>query len=169
MKRKDYEKVFRWRYLGIKNVIWLGSGIAGDDTHGHVDDITRFVAPSTIVTTDGNKSRRSQLPATTREHSPPARRHCRSGRKASRHYRTPYAAPVIFEGRRLPASYAQFLYRAWRSFVPVLQRSQRPCCSGYSWPMSFPTARSSASTPGDLIWGFGAMHCMTQQQPVVGR
>ena len=50
MKRTDYEKVFRANHLGIKNVIWLGSGVAGDDTHGHVDDITRFVSPDTVVT-----------------------------------------------------------------------------------------------------------------------
>jgi len=60
MKRRDYEKVFA-DYLGIKNVIWLGSGITGDDTHGHVDDITRFVTPRYSRNRSRNESRRSQL------------------------------------------------------------------------------------------------------------
>ncbi len=84
MKRKDYEKVFA-DYLGINNVIWLGSGIAGDDTHGHVDDITRFVAPDTVVTAVETNPDDPNYEPLAREYPTPARRD-RSGRKTSGDY-----------------------------------------------------------------------------------
>ena len=163
MKRKDYEKIFA-EYLGIKNVIWLGSGIAGDDTHGHVDDITRFVSPDTVVTAVESDPERPQLRAVARKHSPPARRH-RSGRQAASHRRTAHA-------RRRSISKSA-------ACPPATRISTSPTGSCWSQSSTIPTtALRSISLAdlfpdrevvgiysGDLIWGFGAMHCMTQQQP----
>ena len=124
MSRKDYEKLFS-DYLGIRNVIWLGSGIAGDDTHGHVDDITRFVSPDTVVTAVESDPRRRKLRAAAGKHPPPARRH-RSGRQAAGHRRTPHARPGRL--RRPPPSrqLRQFLHRQRHRPGPGLQRPQRP-------------------------------------------
>ena len=80
MSRADYEKLFS-TYLGIKKVIWLGSGVTGDDTHGHVDDITRFVSPGTVVTAVETNAKDRESPAASRKSSPPSRRH-RSERQA---------------------------------------------------------------------------------------
>src|SRR5579864_7412031 len=106
MKRKDYEKVFA-DYLGIKNVIWLDCGIAGDDTHGHVDDITRFVAPDTVVTaveSDPDDPNCEPL----RENIRRLRAATDQAGKPIAIIELPMPAPVIFERRRLPASYANF-------------------------------------------------------------
>src|SRR6202453_5362584 len=100
MKRKDYEKVFA-DYLGIEKVIWLGSGVSGDDTHGHVDDITRFVAPDTVVTAvEANPDDPNYEPL---------RENIRRLRAASNQdgdslaiIELPMPAPVIFDRRRLP-------------------------------------------------------------------
>jgi agmatine deiminase len=166
MKRKDYEKVFA-DYLGIKNVIWLGSGIAGDDTHGHVDDITRFVAPDTVVTA-----------VETNPDDPnyePLRENIRRLRGASDQDGKPLAiielpmpAPVIFEGRRLPASYANFYIANGVVLVPVFNDPNDRFALDILADV-FPDREVVGIYSGDLIWGFGAMHCMTQQQPTVGR
>jgi len=166
MKRKDYEKVFA-DYLGIKNVIWLGSGIAGDDTHGHVDDITRFVAPDTVVTA-----------VETNPDDPnyePLRENIRRLRGASDQDGKPLAiielpmpAPVIFEGRRLPASYDNFYIANGLVLVPVFNDPNDRVALDILADV-FPDREVVGIYSGDLIWGFGAMHCMTQQQPIVGR
>jgi len=166
MRRKDYEQVFA-DYLGIKNVIWLGSGIAGDDTHGHVDDITRFVAADTVVTAveadpgDPNYE--------------PLRENIRRLRAASDQAGKPLAivelpmpAPVIFEGRRLPASYGNFYIANGVVLVPVFNDPNDRVALDILADL-FPEREVIGIYSGDLIWGFGAMHCMTQQQPVVGR
>ena len=162
MKRKDYEKVFA-DYLGIKNVIWLGSGIAGDDTHGHVDDITRFVARDTVVTA-----------VETNPDDPnyePLRENIRRLRAASDQDGKPLAiielpmpAPVIFEGRRLPASYANFYIANGIVLVPVFNDPNDRFALDILADL-FPDREIIGIYSGDLIWGFGAMHCMTQQQP----
>src|SRR5438094_4786541 len=106
MKREDYEKVFS-EFLGIKNVIWLSSGIVGDDTHGHVDDITRFVAPDTVVTaveSDPNDPNYEPL----RENMRCLRCATDQNGKPLAIIELPMPSPVIFEKRRLPASYANF-------------------------------------------------------------
>jgi agmatine deiminase len=162
MKRGDYEKVFA-DYLGIKNVIWLGSGISGDDTHGHVDDITRFVAPDTVVTA-----------VETNPDDPnyePLRENIRRLRAATDQdgeplgiIELPMPAPVIFEGRRLPASYANFYIANGIVLVPVFNDPNDRFALDILADL-FPDREVIGIYSGDLIWGFGAMHCMTQQQP----
>src|SRR5580704_6871155 len=166
MKRKDYEKVFA-DYLGIKNVIWLASGIAGDDTHGHVDDITRFVAPDTVVTAVESDPEDANYE--------PLRENIRRLRVATNQDGKPLAiielpmpAPVIFEGRRLPASYANFYIANGIVLVPVFNDANDRIALDTLADV-FPDRDVIGIYSGDLIWGFGAMHCMTQQQPVVGR
>ena len=164
MKRKDYERVFA-DYLGIKNVIWLGSGIAGDDTHGHVDDITRFVAPDTVLTAvetnpdDANyeplrENIRRLRAATDQE-----------GRPLSI-IELPMPSPVSFEGRRLPASYANFYIANGVVLVPVFNDANDRFALDVLGDL-FPDHDVIGIYSGDLIWGFGAMHCMTQQQPKI--
>jgi agmatine deiminase len=162
MKRKDYEKVFG-DYLGITNVVWLGSGIAGDDTHGHVDDITRFVAPDTVVTA-----------VETNPDDPnyePLRENIRRLRVATDHAGEPLAiielpmpSPVIFEGRRLPASYGNFYIANGVVLLPVFNDPNDRVALDILADL-FPDREVVGIYSGDLIWGFGAMHCMTQQQP----
>jgi agmatine deiminase len=164
MKRRDYEKVFA-DYLGVTNVIWLGSGIAGDDTHGHVDDITRFVARDTVVT-----AVESDLDDSNYE---PLRKNIRRLREAADQdgksiaiVELPMPAPVIFEGRRLPASYANFYIANSLVLVPVFNDPNDRVALDILADL-FPDREVVGIYSGDLIWGFGAMHCMTQQQPKI--
>jgi agmatine deiminase len=164
MKRRDYEKMFA-DYLGIKNVIWLGSGIVGDDTHGHVDDITRFVAPDTVVTTvesDPNDPNYEPL----RENIRRLREASDQGGKSLSIIELPMPAPVFFEGRRLPASYANFYIANGLVLVPVFNDPNDRFALDILADL-FPDRDVVGIYSGDLIWGFGTMHCMTQQQPAV--
>ena len=162
MKRKDYEKVFA-EYLGIKNVIWLGSGIAGDDTHGHVDDITRFVAPDTVVTAvETNPDDPNYEPL--RENIRRLRAATDQDGKPLAIIELPMPSPVIFEGRRLPASYGNFYVANGVVLVPVFNDANDRFALDILADL-FPDRDVIGIYSGDLIWGFGAMHCMTQQQP----
>jgi agmatine deiminase len=164
MSRKDYEKLLS-DYLGIRTVIWLGSGIAGDDTHGHVDDITRFVSPDTVVTAIESNPNDPNYE--------PLRENIRRLRMATDQQGTPLAiielpmpGPVIFEGRRLPASYANFYIANGIVLVPVFNDPNDRVALDILADL-FPDREIVGIYSGDLIWGFGAMHCMTQQQPVI--
>jgi agmatine deiminase len=162
MKRKDYEKVFA-DYLGIDKVIWLGSGISGDDTHGHVDDITRFVAPDTIVTAvEANPDDPNYEPL--RENIRRLRAATDQDGKPLAIIELPMPAPVIFEGRRLPASYGNFYIANGVVLVPVFNDPNDRIALDILADL-FPDREVIGVYSGDLIWGFGAMHCMTQQQP----
>ena len=162
MSRKDYEKLFS-DYLGIRNVIWLSSGIAGDDTHGHVDDITRFVAPDTVVTaieSDPDDANYEPL----RENIRRLRAATDQSAKPLAIVELPMPGPVIFEGRRLPASYANFYIANGIVLVPVFNDPNDRVALDILADL-FPDREIVGIYSGDLIWGFGAMHCMTQQQP----
>jgi len=165
LKRKDYERVFA-DYLGIKNVIWLGSGIAGDDTHGHVDDITRFVAPDTVVTAVESNPDDPNYEA-LRENIRRLRAATDQDGKPIALIELPMPAPVIFEGRRLPASYGNFYVANGVVLVPVFNDPNDRIALDVLADL-FPDRDVVGIYSGDLIWGFGAMHCMTQQQPRVG-
>ena len=164
MSRADYEKVFA-DYLGIKSVVWLGAGIEGDDTHGHVDDLTRFVAPDTVVTvveSDPNDTNYEPL----RENIRRLRAATDQDGKSLAIIELPMPAPVIFEGRRLPASYGNFYIANGVVLAPVFNDPNDRFALDILADL-FPDRDVVGIYSGDLIWGFGAMHCMTQQQPAV--
>src|ERR1700674_763572 len=162
MTRADYEKVFA-DYLGIKSVIWLGSGITGDDTHGHVDDITRFVAPDTVVTAvESNPDDPNYEPL--RENIRRLRAATDQDGKPLAIIELPMPGPVVFEGRRLPASYANFYIANGVVLVRVFNDPSDRIALDILADL-FPDRDVIGIYSGDLIWGFGALHCMTQQQP----
>jgi agmatine deiminase len=162
MFRKDYERIFA-DYLGAPNVIWLGRGICGDDTHGHVDDLTRFVAADTVVTmVEGNTKDKNYKPL--RENARRLRVARDQDGKALNVVQIPMPRPVIFEKRRLPASYANFYIANGIVLVPVFNDANDRRALDTLTEL-FPAREIVPIYSGDLIWGLGTMHCMTQQQP----
>ncbi len=160
--RKDYERIFA-EYFGIQKVIWLGSGIAGDDTHGHVDDITRFVAPNKILTMiEPNASDPNHAPLA--DNLRRLRAATDQDGKKFKIIELPMPRPVVFEGRRLPASYANFYIANGIVLAPVFNDPNDRIALNTLAEL-FPTREIVPIYSGDFIWGFGAMHCMTQQQP----
>ena len=166
LSRAGYERVFR-DWLGIRETIWLGEGCVGDDTHGHVDDIARFVAPGVIVLAyepdpaDDENHRRSvdnmerlQLAG--------------ADRGALRVVKLPYPRPVIMNGERLPASYANFYIANGVVLVPTFNdRSDRVALNALA--ELFPSRQVVGIHAVDLVWGLGTLHCLTQQQPAATR
>ena len=164
MKKRDYEKIFA-EYLGASNIIWLGSGIAGDDTHGHVDDITRFVSPDTVVTcVDADPG--SENYDALRDNVRRLRDATVEDGKPLATIDLPMPAPVYFDGRRLPASYANF-YIANRTVLVPLFNDPNDRVALDILADIFPDREVVGIYCGDLIWGFGAIHCMTEQQPAL--
>jgi agmatine deiminase len=162
MSRKDYEKLFA-DYLGASNVIWLGRGISGDDTHGHVDDLTRFVAPDTVVTmVETNPKDVNHKPLRDNLRRLQAARD--QAGKPLNIVELPMPSPVVFEQRRLPASYANFYVANGIVLVPVFNDPNDRIALNTMTDL-FPTREIVPIYSGDLVWGLGTMHCMTQQQP----
>jgi len=164
MKKTDYEKVFA-EHLSASNVIWIGSGIVGDDTHGHVDDITRFVSPDTVVTcVDADPA--SENYEALRENLRRLRDATTEDGKPLATIDLPMPGPIYFEGRRLPASYANFYIANRVVLVPVFNDPNDRIALDILADI-FPDRDVVGIYCGDLIWGFGAIHCMTQQQPAL--
>jgi agmatine deiminase len=165
LDRTAIEKKLRDK-LGVKKILWLGDGIEGDDTDGHVDDITRFVGPSTVITAVEED-----------EHDPNCeplqqnldRLHTmRLADGEPLHVLTlPMPTRIMREGQRLPASYANFYIANSVVLLPVFNENND------AWAVSalheaFPTRRIVPIDCRELIWGLGAFHCLTQQQPAIG-
>ena len=162
MTRADYERVFA-EWLGVARTIWLGEGCVGDDTHGHVDDVARFVSADTIVLAveqdplDENHARSidnlRRLEAAAREGSRPLRI-----------VTLPFPRPVIMDGQRLPASYANFYIANGVVIVPTFNDpNDRVAMSTLASLM--PTHQIVGIHAVDLVWGLGTLHCLTQQEP----
>jgi agmatine deiminase len=164
MSRKDYEKLFA-NYLGAPHVIWLGRGIFGDDTHGHVDDLARFVAADTVVTVVEN-NRKDVNYKPLRDNLRRLKAASDQGGKPLNIVELPMPAPVIFEKRRLPASYANFYIANNVVLVPVFNDPNDRIALNVMAEL-FPTREIIPIYSGDLVWGLGTMHCMTQQQPAI--
>jgi agmatine deiminase len=162
VSREQIEGLLR-DYLGIEQVLWMNRGIAGDDTHGHVDDITRFVGPNTIVTViEPNKEDDNHLPLAENLDRLKSARNLES--EPFEIIELPMPPPVIFEGQRLPASYANFYIANDLVLVPTFNRSSDRRALNIL-AEAFPSRDVAGIHCGDLIWGLGALHCMTQQQP----
>ena len=166
MDRMAYEQMFA-DYFGVQSVIWLGEGIAGDDTHGHVDDITRFVAPDKIVTMVEPNAQDENY-ATLQENLGRLKAARASDGRKFEVVELPMPRPVVFEGRRLPASYANFYIANGAVLVPVFNDPNDRVALNTLAEL-FPACEIIPIYSGDLIWGFGALHCMTQQQPAISR
>ena len=164
MTREEYERAFA-EWLGVTRTIWLGAGCVGDDTHGHIDDVARFVSADTIVLAV--------------EDDPADDNHARSmdnlerleqaSRDASRPLRIvtlPFPRPVIMHGERLPASYANFYIANGVVIVPTFNDpNDRMALNTLASLM--PQRHVVGIHAVDLVWGLGTLHCLTQQEPRV--
>jgi agmatine deiminase len=160
--RADMEAVFR-EYLGAPNVMWLGRGIAGDDTHGHVDDLCRFVGPRTVVLC------RERDPRDPNYGPLEENRERLQGMRLEDGSRPevvdlPMPAPLFFDGRRLPASYANFYIANAAVLVPTFNDPADRVALGVLAELirDRPVVGIHAV---ELVWGLGTLHCLTQQQP----
>jgi agmatine deiminase len=166
LTREDLEALLA-DYLGVTKVLWLGEGIVGDDTHGHVDDLARFVAPDAVVVCverdrgdpnyDRLRENRRRLRRMTDQDGHPLRVH-----------ELPMPAPVVFDGQRLPASYANFYVGNAAVLVPTFDDPNDRHALALLARL-FPTRRVVGIHARDLVWGLGTIHCMTQQEPAAGR
>jgi len=162
LTREMLERTFE-RYLGIRKVIWLGRGIVGDDTHGHVDDIARFVAPD-IVAVAVERDPRDPNYEPLQQNLRRLRSATDQNGKRLRIVELPMPAAISFQGRRLPASYANFYIANGLVLVPTFNDKNDRVALDILAEV-FPDREVVGIYCGDLIWGFGAIHCMTQQQP----
>ena len=160
--RKEIETYLR-DYLGVSTILWLGDGIVGDDTDGHIDDLTRFVDARTLVTVveedpaDANYSilqdnlRRLK---TLRDHKG----------ESFRIVQLPMPGVIEYEGQRLPASYANFYIANGIVLVPTF-RQKNDARALEIFQQLFPSRRVIGVDSTELIWGLGSFHCISQQEP----
>ena len=163
--KEDYAEVFR-NYLGVTNVQWLGNGIAGDDTHGHVDDLTRFVNETTVVTVV-EEDRYDVNYAALQENLVRLRLMRGQDGRAFQVETLPMPKPVLFGGQRLPASYANFYIANGLVIVPTFNDANDRVAL-YTLARLFPGREVVGIHCRDLVLGLGTLHCMTQQQPAAG-
>jgi len=163
--RRDYETVFR-RELGISNTIWLGKGIHGDDTHGHVDDLCRFVGPRTIVLCREQDRRDDNYRPLeeNRERLEGAR--LEDGSRPQVVF-LPMPAPLFFDRLRLPASYANFYIANAAVLVPTFNDPNDRLALGILAEL-FADRPVVGIHAADLVWGLGTLHCASQQEPAGG-
>jgi agmatine deiminase len=165
MTRADYERAFA-DYLGVKKVLWLGRGIAGDDTHGHIDDLARFVGPRTVVTAvEDDPADANYVPL--QENLERLRGMTDLGGGRLEVVPLPMPAPRAFAGQRLPASYANFYIANDRVLVPTFNDANDRRALGVLAEL-FPGRVVLGVHAVDLVWGLGTLHCLTQQQPAAG-
>ena len=160
--KEDYEAIFK-DYFGVTNTIWLGNGIKGDDTHGHIDDLARFVNPHTIVTViETNKQDENYKPLQDNLKRLKASK-LETG-KAPEIVTLPMPKPLIFEGIRIPASYANFLIINHCVLAPTFNDPNDRLALN-TLANCFPKHEIIGISAIDLIWGFGTLHCLSQQIP----
>ncbi len=164
LNQADIEERLR-DYLGIDTILWLGDGIVGDDTDGHIDDITRFVRSDTVVTAvEPNPSDPNHAPL--RENLARLQRFKSTNGTPLEIIPLPMPAPVWEEGIRLPASYANFYIANQQVIVPTFEDPNDETALQILQDL-FPDRRVVGLNSKRLVWGLGSFHCLTQQEPAV--
>jgi agmatine deiminase len=153
-------------YLGVTNILWLGDGIAGDDTDGHVDDLARFVNPTTVVTVvEQNTQDDNYWPLQEN------RKRLRAMRDQDGHplqvVELPMPGVIEYDGQRLPASYANFYVANRVVLLPTYRNPKTDALATETLQKLFGDRRVVGIDSTNLIWGLGSFHCLTQQQPAL--
>lgn len=152
-------------YYGVSNILWLGDGIIGDDTDGHIDDITRFVNEDTVVTVvEKNKKDENYIPL--QENLKMLSELKLENGKSLNVIELPMPSPVVYEGQRLPASYANFYISNKYVIVPTYRDKQDDRALEIL-QKCFPDRKVIGLDSWDIIWGLGSFHCLSQQEPAV--
>jgi len=163
LTRADYDAIFS-DTLGINQVIWLGKGIAGDDTHGHVDDLCRFVNENTVLLCRETNSKDENY--SILEENFERLQGIRLANDSSLNVISiPMPETLRFEGMRLPASYANFYICNKQVLVPVFNDPNDRKALNIIQDC-FPDRTVSGIYAGDLVWGLGTLHCLTHEEPV---
>jgi agmatine deiminase len=162
LTRLDMEEIFK-EWLVISNTIWLGKGIAGDDTHGHVDDLCRFVNPTTVVLCTEHNERDENYGSLRENKERLSDARLENGGRLEV-IDLPMPRPLIFDGVRLPASYANFYIANAAVLVPTFNDPADRIALGVLSEL-FPTRMVVGIHAVDLVWGFGTLHCLTHEQP----
>ena len=160
--KTDYEAIFK-EYLGVTHTIWLGDGIKGDDTHGHIDDLARFVNENTIVTVVESDKKDANYGALQENLKRLESAILEDGSKP-RIVTLPMPKRIDFDGVVLPASYANFLILNKAVLVPTFNDSRDREALNILADV-FPGREVIGISAIDLIWGFGTLHCLSQQIP----
>jgi agmatine deiminase len=160
--RRDYEAAWR-AWLGATHVFWLGRGIAGDDTHGHIDDLCRFTGPRTLVLVREENPRDANYRPLAENWERIADLRLEDGSKPDV-IALPMPAPVVFDGQRLPASYANFYIANHAVFVPTFNDPNDRTALGILGEL-FRDRPVVGIHAVDLVWGLGTLHCLSQQEP----
>ena len=162
--KKDYEKLFS-KYLNIKNFIWLKKGIIGDDTHGHVDDISRFVSKNTIMTAIESNKKDKNYKNLYENLDILKKSKNQNGRKF-KIIKVPMPSPIYIKKTRVPASYLNFYICNKKVLLPVFKVKEDNIAIKI-FRNFFKNKKIETVDCSKLIWGFGAIHCMTQQEPKI--
>ena len=161
LTKDDYLIIFN-NYFGVQNIIWLGNGITGDDTHGHVDDICRFVNKNTIVAAV-EKNKKDANYINLNKNWERLQDAVLSDGSKPEIVALPMPKPLIFDGERLPASYANFYICNSAVLVPTFNDPNDRIALGILSEL-FPNKKVCGIHAVDLVWGFGTLHCLTHEQ-----
>jgi agmatine deiminase len=162
LTKQDYFQIFK-KYFGINKVIWLGKGIVGDDTHGHVDDICRFVNDDTVVIAQEKNSSDDNYKTLNENRERLQNITIQNGARLNI-VDLPMPSKIIYKGERLPASYANFYISNNAVLVPIFNDAKDNIALGILSEL-FNDRKVVGIHCGDLIWGLGAIHCLTKEQP----
>jgi agmatine deiminase len=160
--KADYEDIFK-KYLGITNVLWLGNGIAGDDTHGHVDDLCRFVNTNTVVIVD-EENKNDKNYQNLKENIERLKDFKLQDGSNLEYVKLPMPSPLYFKDERLPASYANFYICNSAVLVPTFNDPHDRIALGILAEL-FSDRPVVGIHSVDLVWGLGTLHCLTHEQP----
>jgi agmatine deiminase len=163
MSKTAIERALR-DYLGVHTIYWLGDGIVGDDTDGHIDDMTRFFSADGIVTATESNKKDKNYPI-LRENLARLQALRTPAGKTFTIVELPMPKPVFFEGQQLPASYANFLVINGAVLLPTFQQPKRDAEAAEVLAACFPGRTIIPIDCLELVWGLGTLHCISQQQP----